>query len=151
MIFKIFIALTGLFGLYRLSKIKDKFAWIITILLVIGVLLIFIPSDFARTIGFAFLNFPVFLIIVYSVIKKYFSVSKRINLLVQTVPMGISQFLFLTNWNQTNFVGYFMIVPIAAFIYTLTKLNDYRNEIGFLAIISSYSISRLALTIQHGF
>lgn len=151
MVFKIYIALSGLFGLYQLLKIKNKFAWIITAILVLGVMLVFIPNNLTRVVGLAFLNFPVFLIIIYSLYMKEFSLKKKVNLLFQAIPMGISQLLFLTDWTWTNLAGYVMIIPIAAFLYTLTSLKNYQNEIGFLLIISSYSISRFALVLQNGF
>lgn len=149
MIFKLYIALCGLFGLFQLFRIKGRFAWVITAFLVLGVLLAFIPNNFIRLVGVAFLNFPVFLVIVYAVSMKGFSVGKRVSLLLQAIPFGLVQVLSFIERNPITPLGYIMIIPISALFYSLAKVKDFREEIGFLLIMSSYVVARLALTIQH--
>lgn len=150
MIFKLYIALCGLIGLFRLFRIKGKFALVITASLVLGVVLAFIPNNFIRLVGVAFLNLPVFLVIVYALSMKDFSVGKRVSLLLQAIPFGLAQVLSFIERNPTSPSGYIMIIPISALLYSLVKVKDYSEEIGFLLIMSSYAVARLALIIQHG-
>lgn len=150
MIFKLYIALCGLIGLFQLFRIKGKFALVITASLVLGVVLAFIPNNFIRLVGVAFLNLPVFLVIVYALSMKDFSVGKRVSLLLQAIPFGLAQVLSFIERNPTSPSGYIMIIPISALLYSLVKVKDYSEEIGFLLIMSSYAVARLALIIQHG-
>ena len=149
MVFKLLIAASGLFGLYMLTRIRNRFAWIITAMSSAGILLMFVPNSLFRIIGALFLNLPIILIVIYS-FRKSLAISKRINLLIQSVPVGISQIVFKGSMENSVIVGCFMIIPIISFVYCLYRHKEYREEIGFLFILSTYSISRLALMMQHG-
>jgi len=136
MTFKIIIGLAALFGLIRLFRTTDNFAKTILIGQIIAIGLT-IPADRkATTIGLALFMLTLVLVIIYG-LRNDFKTIKKILIVVPAALLLLTYFFQLQNYPGAGLLGLTMVLPIIAYIIlTTTDINNYRNELGFLTIIS---------------
>lgn len=132
----VIIASACLFGVYHFFRIRDLLVRIILASLIAGM-----------AIGFAFGNlqwlamFLIFLGLVfasaYGIATEQFSIQKRILI---SLPPALVVLLFAPVWLQLPIVrhlGLLMIVPVATYVVVLLNAKDFRDEVGFITIITS--------------
>jgi len=149
LIYKIIIALAGLFGIFRLFRISDNFARTIVGGQIIAIGLTFIPVNTAVTIGFVLFIVTAMLAIVYGLFKKGFGINKKVFILLISIPVFVAHIFALNHWPYTGIIGWTMLIPIFTYlILTLTNIKRYKNELGFLTILAVDAAIKLSMTIE---
>jgi len=152
MIFKIIIGIAVILGFFWLTKIRDdRFSFITTLTLATSILLIFIPTTLTRQIGGIGLPLGVIMTVIYGFLKRNQPGEQKALTLIISITVVISQLGFLFQWQNSYLTGLLMIIPLLGYLYILIKgIKNYRTQFGFLTIIVSYAIARLALMIEQG-
>ena len=148
MLYTIIIILAAVFGIYALTLQRDLFARVILILMILAVALTLCPSENMKTIGFQFYLLPVGLAILYALLKKGFSVRKRSLLLLIALPVFCANLFVLYKWPSADIISMMCLVSVIAFLIICFKsARDYKNEIGFLAILAADAVIKAAIAI----
>lgn len=137
MTYKILIGLASLFGLFRLFLTTDNFAKTILIGQIIAIGLTLPDDRTAATIGLLLFMLTLMLAIIYGLTKKNFKIRKRILIIVPTVLVFVMHFFQLQHYPGAGLLGLTMALPIITnIILTTTDIKNYKNELGFLTIIT---------------
>lgn len=146
---RIIIVLAALIGLVYTFKVKNKFARIITAAGVIAIGISLIPIPQIAIDGFyIFFAFHVAAII-YVFSYDEFSNQKKGIITVIALLSILPQALFFTPYASQIWVGLLSFIPILAFAYAAkNKIQEFKNEIGFLILMVCNSIVTFIGTIQ---
>lgn len=146
---RIIVVLAALFGLIYIFKVKNRFARIITGAGVISIGISLIPIPAIAIDGFyIFFAFHVGAII-YALSYDEFSNEKKIVLSTVAVFSALPATLYFTPYAAQVWVGLLSIIPIFVFGYGLkNKVQDYKNEIGFLIIMVGNALVTFIGTVQ---
>jgi len=152
MIFKLIIGIAGIIGIFWLTKIRhDKFSFVTTLILSTSILFIFLPFPLVRQIGGVGLPVGIITAIIYGIVKRELSLEQKIVTLFISITVFVSQLGFLFQWTNSYWIGLLMLIPLSTYLYIFVKgITRFWAQFGFLTIITSYSIARLAVMIQHG-
>jgi hypothetical protein len=152
MIFKIIIGIAGIIGFFWLTRIRDdRFSFVTTLTLATSILLIFIPTGLTRQIGGVGLPIGVIMSAIYGILKRDLSREQKTLTLIISITVFVSQIGFLIQWENFYWTGLLMIIPLFGYLYIFVKgIKNFRTQFGFLTIIVSYAIARLALMVQQG-
>lgn len=141
MLLKIIVGISVPFGLYYLSKATDKFAKLITLILLIGILLVFIPNSVVLTIGYVLFGVATLCCILYSIFRIKDNKRKRI-VLFTAIPIFFKFLFDIENWPSGMFT-YLMIIPIICYVIVLTRRKEFREELGFLTMLTASALSNI--------
>jgi len=143
MIFNTLMILSGIFGLYQLTRITNNFARIILAGQIIAIGLTFIPIPSVRSTGFVLFLLLALAAIIYGLTNK-----KSLTLII-TAPIFLALLFESNNWPFTGLLAWIMVLPIVAYVFIILKdLKRYKNELGFLTILVANAI--IKLSIQFG-
>jgi len=156
---RIIIILAGVFGLIYLFKITNNFARIITGLMVVAIAISFVRVPEIAIDGYYLFAITQLLIIIYAFSYEDFSTNKKIT--VATIAfLGLASIVLLLGAPEgiraygdfylrlLEFSGLVAGVIIGLYIYVLIKdIKSYKEEIGFLTILSADALIRFALYI----
>lgn len=151
MVFKLLILAATLFGFASLIWTQEKYSFIVTLTLALSILIIFIPSEFLKETGSFLLPLGVLFSVAYGAFYPNLESFKRISILCVAIPVGLSQLGFFLNLEDTSVFGYLMFIPAISYLYAIVikGFKEFKNQIGFLTILFSYALSRIAVLVQH--
>jgi len=138
----IIISASALYGGFRLIKTKDLFANTICGIQILAIIITFSGFQSLLQIGFHMLLLATFLAVIYSVYKTKHSVKKRAVLLSISIPLFVGYLFKALHLSGIDAINFFMIIPIIAFVMALVDRNTYKNELGFISILSAEALIR---------
>jgi multisubunit Na+/H+ antiporter MnhF subunit len=142
MILKIIVSFAAAFGLYWTIKYKKLFPAIITLGMIAGIAVVFIPTR--TTTGLYIYMVFVALAFVYGLIIKGKSIGERIIICLMAASVFAYWLWVLNHWHgNTLFFPIITLLTGAAGVFSKAKL---KNELGFLLILF---VDAIAILLEH--
>jgi hypothetical protein len=131
MILKTIMAFAAAFGLYWIVKTKKTFPAIITMGMVVGITLVFFPT---QTIAGLYIYMVfVALAFIYGLVAKGKSMGERIIICLIAVSIFVYWLWVLNHWHGNTVL--FPIITLIVGIVAIIKKVKLKNELGFLLIL----------------
>ena len=134
------LIISALFAFYRLFKTTDRLANSIVFLQITGVASILLGIPEIQIIGFYALLASLLLALVYSL--RNANKPKRLVLLLAILPLLFLYLFKAFHLQGIQVLAYSAVISLGSVVYAFMKHKDFRNEIGFLAIIGAESFIR---------
>lgn len=135
-------------GIYGLTISKDLFARIIIIIMLVAIGLNFIPLSGIGGWGFLIYTAGVTLSAIYAFVKKL-PTQKKVMILLIAIPIIVLYIFKTQHWPYVNQLRMANIIAIIPFIICLTQFRKYKNEFGFMAIMSCDALINVLLSFTH--
>ena len=149
MIYKILMGLAALFGVFQVFRTTDNFAKTILIGQIIAIMLALAVNSAGATIGLLLFMLTLALVIVYGLTKKGFKTLKRILISFPVTLVFLIHLFQIQHYPGAGILGLAMALQIIAFIIlTTTDIKNYKNELGFLTIITVDAIIEFARRLE---
>ena len=131
MILKLILAIAAAFGFYWTIKTKKTLPSIITLGMIIGIMMVFIPSKI--TTGIYIYNGFVVLAFIYGLIVKGKSNGERIVICLMAASIAAYWLWVLNHWHGNAVL--FPIITLLVGVVALFSKVKLKNELGFLVIL----------------
>jgi uncharacterized membrane protein len=148
-VYMIIILGAAAFGLTRITKTNNKLAKAILAAQLISIALTYVPRPAIIETGFFLFIGTIAASAIYGVTTKGLSAKTQNLILLISVPLLIRHIFVLMQWPYAGFIGYFMLIPILAFVYLLkTEHKERAEEIGFLSINAASALVGFLITLN---
>lgn len=139
MILSVIIATAAAFGLFWTLKTKKIFPAVVTLGMIVGLILIFIPGKMLQMPGFYIYMIFVGLAAIYGIIVKEKTIGERIIITLLSVSIFAYWLWILNHWHG-NAVLFAILAFMVGLVAIFRKMN-LKNELGFLVILVADSIA----------
>jgi hypothetical protein len=130
------------FGLYWTIKTKKAFSTIITLGMIAGIAVVFIPTR--TTTGLYIYMVFVALAFVYGLINKGKSVGERIVICLMAASIFAYWLWVFNHWHGNTLL--FPIITLIVGIVAIIRKVKLKNELGFLVILF---VDAIAILLEH--
>ncbi len=135
MVSKVAIVIAAIAGLAWAIRSKQLQSLIITLLMCLGILLLFMKGGTVQHIGFITYIVACFGAIVYAFLQKDIDLLQRAVILAIAFPVFLLWLLLINHWPGTKWVKTFMFIPVLAFLLSFSLKNKFKSEYAFLVIL----------------
>jgi len=139
MILSIIIGSAAAFGLFWTIKTKKIFPGIITLGMIIGIVLVLIPTTIVKMPGFYIYMAFVALAMLYGVIVKERKIGERIVITLLSASIFMYWLWVINHWHG-NAVLFAILAFMVGLVAIFRKMN-FKTELGFLLILFADSIA----------
>lgn len=145
----IILVASALFALIQIFKTKNTFARLLNALFAISIGLCIIRNPVVAIDGYYLLGMGGLVSLFYVIHNEEFAIKKRVILGTMAILHLLAIGAFVMAWPSQIYFYLLGIVPISLFIYALIKdVKSYKDEIGFMAVISAVGIVNFIKVIQ---
>lgn len=145
MAFIIIIVAAGLFGLIQIFKIKDKFAKVINLLYAIAIGVSLIPLPQIAIDGFYLFGITHLVVLFYVFHNEEFANEKKAIISTMAVIQLLATLFWLMQYPYANLIFLMGAITLITFIFiTVKRIQDYKNEIGFLTVLAADGLIKCA-------
>jgi hypothetical protein len=129
------LLLAAIFGIYTVLQKRDRFANVICSLQVLGIAMIISSKAQLQLVGFYALFAATLLAVIYALKPQHNTRKKAVLLLISVIVLA-AYILKAFHLQGIAVLAWFMIIPVAAFIFMLKDYKNYEKEIGFASILA---------------
>lgn len=140
---------SALFALVQIFKTKNNFARLLNAVFAISIGLCIVRNPVIAIDGYYLSGMAGLVGIFYVIHNEDFELKKRIILGIMSVLHLLAIGAFVMAWSSQMYFYLLGIIPISLFAYALIKdVKSYKNEIGFMAVISAVGLVNFISVLQ---
>jgi len=139
----IILGLASLWAIYWTFRNQHIFSGLVTAGLVAGISLAFIKLNGSSSIGISIFVISSLMAILYTLLYKKFSFSKRIVITLIALPSAIYWIFLINHLPGAEWLWYGLFLPFVGLIYGWMKPVNLKNERGFILILLAESLSHI--------
>lgn len=151
--FKIYFAFSVIIGIYQFFQTNNKFIRLILVGIIASLLLSAIPLYIKLENHYSYFDtsillliFSLILIIIYGLIGKSFSITKRLVIIIPAALILVRKYFHFQNYAGMEFLTLLLIIPIIIYIAAIVfDSKNYENEFGIFILLIADSSFRLCI------
>ena len=139
----IILGIASLWAIYWTFRNKHIFSGLVTAGLVVGITLAFLKLNGSSSLGISLFVISSIMAILYALLYKKFSFSKRIVITLIALPSVLYWIFLINHIAGAEWLWYGLFLPFVGIIYDWTKPVHLKNERGFIIIFLAESLTHI--------
>ncbi len=148
MTYTISLAICAALALFLSFKFGNTKSLILTIAMVIGLILVFIPAEGMATAGLSIYTISCAFALLYVLIKKGFKTMEKTTSLAIIVPVLLFWSFSLLHLQGARMIAFSTILSLIGAIVMIAKISRFRAESGFLLLIIADALTILLRIVK---
>ena len=143
------MVLAGIFALIQAIRVKDTFARVINIVLVVSIAVSMIPQPQVAVDGYYLYIIGCLLVILYAFSDSSFSNVKKTMLIGMGAIQMTSHLFWVEQWPGTVYMFWLSVLSVISYIFIITReIREYQIEIGFLTVLMVDALIKTAIVFS---